>query len=465
MRLIVFTKKVDCQIYLCFEELYKKKNFDYYVFDHLDWNLISPLIDLKEHLLIILDYESFQDEALALVKALKNHNPYLQIIITNAPQDMDRAMQFFQHGVLYYLTSNLDRSCICKLLNEITENVQHNSLSKEDPLHQYIGKSKAIQRIKDLLPTIAETNCNVLIYGETGTGKELLARIIHQLSPRRTGPFVILDCTTLQETIFESEVFGYEKGAFTGATASKKGLVELADKGTLFVDEIGELPLPLQKKFLRFIQEKTFLRVGGTKFLKADVRIIAATNRNLEEEVRKGNFRSDLYFRLNTLILEIPPLRERKEDIPLLLEHFINLKTKEIGRTFKGFSKGFLEHIMKYDWPGNVRELLNLIERAIILAKDGYLTEDLLPSYILSPKDPTIIPEENLSSTEPEQERRPYLSEIEREIILQALIKNNWNQTKTAEHLGLSRKQLINKIKKYGLFKEEYKLRFKNREN
>jgi len=456
MKLVVFTKKEDCSIYICFEELFVKLNIEFYIFDKLDLSFISSTFSNKDNIVAVIDYESFGDEVLSFTRIIKNINPQTKILITNAPQDVDKAMQFFASGVTYYLTTEIDKFCLCKFINELAESYVSSQNMSNDPTNLFVGKSKPIQKIKALLPTIAETNCNILITGETGTGKELLARVIHQLSPRRYGPFITLDCTTLQETIFESEVFGYEKGAFTGAIASKKGLVELADGGTLFIDEIGELPLPLQKKFLRFIQEKTFMRVGGTRLLKADVRLIAATNRNLEEEVKKGNFRSDLYFRLNTLIIEIPPLRERKEDIPLLLEHFIKVKTKEIGRDFKGFSKGFLEAIMNYSWPGNVRELQNLIERALILAKDGYLTEDLLPGYIKKSEEHKLINQKELINHDLTllSNSHKSLNDIEKEVILHALIKNNWNQTKTAQYLGISRKQLINKIKKYGLHKE-----------
>lgn len=459
MKLIVFTKKEDCSVYICFEELFLKLNTEFYIFDQLDISLITPILHSKDNIVAVIDYESFGDEVLNFTQTIKNVNSQTKILITNAPQDVDKAMKFFSSGVTYYLTTKIDKFCLCKFIYELAESYFTPDVTPNDPINLFVGKSKSIQRIKALLPTIAETNCNILITGETGTGKELLARVIHQLSPRKYGPFVTLDCTTLQETIFESEVFGYEKGAFTGATSSKKGLVELADGGTLFIDEIGELPLPLQKKFLRFIQEKTFMRVGGTRLYKADVRLIAATNRNLEDEVKKGTFRADLYFRLNTLIIEIPPLRERKDDIPLLLEHFIKVKSAELGREFKGFSKGFLEAIMNYHWPGNVRELQNLVERALILAKDGYLTEDLLPNYLKSTEkteNKISLTPNNLLETDFDTltNKQTTLLEIEREIILQALIKNKWNQTKTAQYLGLSRKQLINKMKKYGLHKE-----------
>jgi two-component system response regulator HydG/two-component system response regulator AtoC len=459
MRLIVFTKREECQIYLCLEELLQKRKIEFYLFEDLNIEEHKNILLNQDTNLVIIDYESFEERVEDLIKDIKALNPRVYVLIANGPENVELAVRFLREGAYHYLTTELDKDCICKLITEIGRPEEQRKWTIDEPVNRFVGESKSIRRIKSFLPTIAETHCNVLIVGETGTGKELLARIIHQLSPRSKGPFIILDCTTLQETIFESEVFGYEKGAFTGATGSKKGLVELADGGTLFIDEIGELPLPLQKKFLRFIQEKTFMRVGGTKFLKADVRIIAATNRDLEKEVRAGNFRSDLYFRLNTLILEIPPLRERKEDLPLLVEHFVKDKSLELGRDFKGISKGFMEALLRYNWPGNVRELINVIERTLILSPSGFLTEEVLPDNILREENPP----SNKGEVR-EISKAINLREFERDLVLQALEKNNWNQTRAAEYLGISRKQLINKIKKYGLIKEKDNTWLKSRE-
>lgn len=466
MRIFLFTKREDCKVFLCLEDLISTKKVEFYLYEEPKEIELLPHLNQGKSSLIIIDYTSYEEKSLEILKNLKNLVPQAYIVITNAPEDVNLAVTFLKEGAYHYLTQDPEKECLCKLLNEVTLKEKKADLSEFEPLNLFVGKSKAILRIKKILPTIAETHCSVLITGETGTGKELLARIIHQLSPRAKGPFIILDCTTLQETIFESEVFGYEKGAFTGAYTSKKGLVELADGGTLFIDEIGELPLVLQKKFLRFLQEKTFMRVGGTRFYKADARVIAATNRNLEEEVMKGNFRADLYFRLNTLIIEIPPLRERKEDIPLLLDHFIKLKSQELGRPFKGFSKAFFEALMDYDWPGNVRELINVVERALILAPDGYLTENLLPKSLLEKNNKKENTEEKnkISETELQQihSQNFNLKEVEKELILKALKMHNWNQTRTAEYLGISRKQLINKMKKYGLRKEKDKINLKS---
>lgn len=452
MKLIIFTKREDqCKIFFCIEDLIQNIAVEIYIYEKLNDEKIFKQFSTKDYKLVTIDYLSFFEETENLIKKLKELIPDASILVTNAPDNMNLAVKFTKAGASYYFTNELNQECLCNLLSEIIGYNEKKDAKISEVLNLFIGQSQPIKKIKEFLPTIAETHCNVLIYGETGTGKELLARIIHQLSQRKDGPFIVLDCTLLQETIFESEVFGYEKGAFTGAYTSKKGLVELADGGTLFIDEVGELPIALQKKFLRFIQEKTFLRVGGTKFLKSDVRIISATNKNLEDEVKRGNFRADLYFRLNTVVIEIPPLRERKEDIPLLLEHFIRVKSQEVGKVFKGFSKGFLQLLLEYSWPGNVRELINVIERAMILSSDGYLSEDLLSFLNLRREQEAI---ENMESNI-SLAKDLKLKEVERELILKALKINNFNQTKTAEYLGISRKQLINKMKKYGLFKEK----------
>lgn len=440
--IIILTKRdKECKIFLCLERFIQELNVELYIYDKIDDETLSSIVLNKGKKLFVIDYLSYMEETIDIIKRLKNLVFDACLVVTNAPEEVNFAIQYLKEGVSYYFTKELTEECFCNLLNEIVGYKLIPLNERNKVLDLFIGESQAIKKIKEFIPTIAETNCNVLIIGETGTGKECMARIIHELSPRKTGPFIVLDCTLLQETIFESEVFGYEKGAFTGAYTSKKGLVELADGGTLFIDEVGELPLSLQKKFLRFVQEKTFMRVGGTKFLKSDVRIISATNKNLEEEVKKGNFRADLYFRLNTIVIKIPPLRERREDIPLLFEHFINLKSKELDKPFKGFSKGFFQILLDYSWPGNVRELINVIERALVLSPNGYLSEEVL--NFLSVKGAQVNREEVSLESKYEgsyDTKKVKLVELEKEVILNALMKNNFNQTKTAEYLGISRK-------------------------
>ncbi|MFN3568453.1 MAG: sigma-54 interaction domain-containing protein, partial [Caldimicrobium sp.] len=451
--IIILTKRdKECKLFLCLEHFIENLNVGLYVYDNIENETLFSILLNKEKKLIVIDYLSYMEETIDIIKKIRALVKNACLVVTNAPEEVNFAMQYLKEGVSYYFTKELSEECFCNLLNEIMGYKLISLNERNKVLDSFIGESQEIKRIKEYIPTIAETNCNVLIIGETGTGKECLARIIHKLSPRRTGPFIVLDCTLLQETIFESEVFGYEKGAFTGAFATKKGLVELADGGTLFIDEVGELPLSLQKKFLRFVQEKTFMRVGGTKFLKSDARIISATNKNLEEEVKRGNFRADLYFRLNTIVIKIPPLRERKEDIPLLFEHFINIKSKELGKSFKGFSKGFFQILLDYSWPGNVRELINVIERALVLSPDGYLSEEVLNFLSVKGSKASIIKEGFLDDTSRDERfynaKSVKLLDLEREVILDALRKNNFNQTKTAEYLGISRKQWINKMKK-----------------
>lgn len=464
MILILLTKREEnCKIFYCLEDLLDTIDLEFFIFNKIEDEQFYNLLSKGKQKIIVIDYISYTEDTINLISKIKNLDPNCYILIVNAPENVNEAVNYLKEGVNYYLTKELNQECLCNLLKEISGCNERKNSRNIEVLNLFIGESEPVKKIKEFLPTIAETLCNILIIGETGTGKELLARTIHQLSPRSKGPFIVLDCTLLQETIFESEVFGYEKGAFTGAFTSKKGLVELADGGTLFIDEVGELPIFLQKKFLRFIQEKTFLKVGGTKFLKSDVRIIAATNKNLEEEVKKGNFRADLYFRLNTIVIEIPPLRERKEDIPKLIEHFIEVKSKELGKSFKGFSKDFLQLLLEYSWPGNVRELINVIERCLILSPDGYFSENLLTFLNIKPE---VTNKEGVQKEEESFNKKELkLKEIEKDIILKALKIHNFNQTKTAQYLGISRKQLINKMKKYNLFKEKYSMTEIGQEN
>ena len=439
-----------------------------------DNQLLNSLNLDNNQAIFIIDYKSYLDGSYDLIRDLLKHNKKPYIIVINAPNEAELAVKYLKAGAYHYFTEELNYDCLCTIIHEILtkSTLSTNQLVSELDAY-FIGNSSCIKKIKEVIPKIAETNCNVLISGETGTGKELVARLIHKLSPRSRKPFIVIDCTTLQETLFESEVFGYEKGAFTGAISPKKGLIELADGGTLFLDEIGDLNLSIQKKFLRFLQEKSFNRLGGTKLIKVDVRIISATNRNLKEEILSGKFRADLYYRLCTLQIYIPPLRERKEDIPLIVEHYLNIKAKELNKEIKGFTKDFIDKLIKYDWPGNVRELINLIERAIILTEGDIITGDVLNEYIeqtsdklettsqIALKDETVVSIDDKITNQINVVKLT-LHEMEKKLILETLIKNNWNQSRTAKELGISRKQLITKMKKLGLLKERYYSRNEN---
>jgi transcriptional regulator with PAS, ATPase and Fis domain len=298
-----------------------------------------------------------------------------------------------------------------------------------------------MQRVFDLAHTIAKSNSNILILGESGTGKELLARAIHNESLRAPGPFIPVSCVALTETLLESELFGHEKGAFTDAIAQKKGKFELADGGTIFLDEIGDISPKLQLSLLRVLQEREFTRVGGTKPIKVDVRIIAATNRDLKKGVEEGKFRDDLYYRLNVISIELPPLREHKEDVPLLAHHFIEKLNIEMGGKVERISEEALDLLLEYDWPGNVRELENVMERAMVITKGTFIkAEDLH----LSPQVTKIRGTTPLSGDKT-------IKAVEKKHIAKILTENNWNIQKSAEQLGIDRVTLYNKIKKYKL--------------
>ncbi len=301
-----------------------------------------------------------------------------------------------------------------------------------------VGKSPSMLALHKQIVKVAPSRASVLLLGESGTGKTLVAQIIHELSTRAKAPFAKINCASLPENLLESELFGYEKGAFTGATRAKPGRVEEADGGTVFLDEIGELTLPLQAKLLRFIQEKEFERLGSGRTRKVDARVIAATNRDLAASVADGTFREDLFYRLNVFPIQVPPLRERKEDIPHLINHFLEKISQEYGRKV-GISKGAAALFAKYDWPGNVREMENLIERMIIMADDDEIDMSILPAY--------------LSGQNNETEAAPLsrIEEIERKEILTALERNSWNQTRTARELGITLRQIGYRVRKFGL--------------
>lgn len=306
-----------------------------------------------------------------------------------------------------------------------------------------IYQSEAMGNLMKMIDRVAPSNANVLVLGESGTGKELLARAVHEKSARKSRPFVAINCGALRETLLESELFGHEKGSFTGAYTRKIGLAEVANGGTLFLDEIGELSHGIQAKLLRFIQEGEIFRVGGKEPIKVDIRLISATNRELDQEVQKGNFREDLFYRINTIVVNAPPLRRRKEDIPLLIQHFMNQSPQAQYGRMKTISTEAVQLLMKYDWPGNIRELQNVCERLQILSEGHQIEVGDLPDYIKSPEvevdfleyDPNIP-----------------LYEIEKRYILKALGHFSGNKTQAANSLGITIKTLYNKLHEYGEF-------------
>jgi Nif-specific regulatory protein len=311
------------------------------------------------------------------------------------------------------------------------------SVRSDEPI---IGASGALKQVLALVERVAGTNTTVLLLGETGTGKELTARSIHARSPRRKRPFIAINCAALPETLLESELFGHEAGAFTGAAAQKLGRFELADGGTLFLDEIGDISVSTQLKLLRVLQEREFVRVGGTRTIACDVRIIAATNRDLRQAMEKGSFREDLYYRLNVFPIVLPPLRDRREDIPPLIEHFVTQTSKELGRVNPQVARETTERMCAYRWPGNIREMRNVIERAVLLCDSGVVTPEQLPRELAAGAD----------AAAPRGDESALVAQ-EKAMIVQAMRENWWNQSKAARALKISRDNLRYRLKKYGI--------------
>ncbi|MBK3331665.1 sigma-54-dependent Fis family transcriptional regulator [Persephonella atlantica] len=338
-----------------------------------------------------------------------------------------RFIQEFKVGKIFY-----------DLLVEHPEEIEE----KLEDRKEFIGVSNGIKKVFDLIRKYATNDYPVLIVGETGTGKELTARAIHERSKRADKPFVVVNCAAIPENLLESELFGYEKGAFTDAHRRKIGRIEFANGGTLFLDEIGDMPVSMQAKLLRFLEDYTFTRVGGNETLHANVRIIAATNVNLEEAVKKGKFREDLYYRLNVLTINIPPLRERKEDIMVLAKYFLNRYAKETGKDIKGFTPEAEEALLNYSWPGNVRELINVIRKAVVLTENTYISEkelnlrreDVDTAYCLNGHSLNL--KENIEK-------------VERELVRRAFLKTGGNITKMAKLLGISRPKVYTLIEKH----------------
>ena len=313
-----------------------------------------------------------------------------------------------------------------------------------------VGLSPAMQEVYKMVGRVSMTKATVLIQGESGTGKELIAKAIHNNSPRAASPMITVNCGAIPENLLESELFGYERGAFTGAAGRKPGLVELADGGTLFLDEIGELPPSLQVKLLRVLQERTFVRVGGVESISVDVRIIAATNRDLQERIRQGLFREDLYYRLNVVPIYMPPLRERREDIPLLAAHFVAKFGRELGKEPCHLSPAAMEVLRSYHWPGNVRQLENTIERALVIAGGSAILPEHVEAYLQESEQTEASGIGQLLQWE-DRTMRELVQEVEREAIARALQKEKGNRLQTAKRLGISRRALLYKLEMYGL--------------
>jgi DNA-binding NtrC family response regulator len=396
--------------------------------------------------LVVSDLKMPGKSGLDLFRETRNDPAPPQFIFLTAFGRVEEAVAAMKEGAVDFLTKPLsDPDTLIALVNRSVEGQSraraYLALKESEaaglPPEDLIFAGRAMQEVRELVHNVAATTSNVLIYGESGTGKELVARIIHLLSPRNRGGFIPLNCAAIPENLLESELFGHEKGAFTGAVQARQGKFELARGGTIFLDEIGEMPQSLQTKLLRVLQERVFERVGGNREIKADVRVIAATNRDLKIEVSERRFREDLYYRLNVFPLHLPPLRERDDAVPLLADYFVDRFSMQFGKRLKGIEEGVREAMRDYPWPGNVRELQNVIERAVILATDHIRRENL--------------PAELRNGNRAPQQSRDILKSTEREIIVKALHKHGGNRRLAAEELGISRRTLQYKLKEYGL--------------
>jgi DNA-binding NtrC family response regulator len=412
--------------------------------------------------LVICDMKMPQMDGIELLKRLRKIHPDLNVIIMTAFGTIETAVKAMREGAFDYVMKPFSKE---ELLITIQRAIKNQELMREnvylreelgllDDSVRLVGESEAIQNIHRLIAKVAQDDkATVLLQGETGTGKDLIARAIHQRSPRQKAAFIVVNCAAVPEGLMESEFFGHEKGAFTGAMLAKPGRFELADRGTLFLDEVAELDTNVQGKLLRVLQTKEFERVGGTRTHRVNVRVIAATNKNLQDGVRAGRFREDLFYRLNVVPITIPPLRERKEDIPLLIEFFLK-KFQAEGKRKVQISPEALEALMKYNYPGNVRELENLLERAIILSDGKVITSREVHLYPLdspSSSSASVTAEGGTTTSSLREVSRHAAEEAERVLLMETLLKTNWNRVKAARALGVDYKTLRLKIRQYGL--------------
>ncbi|OQY20495.1 MAG: Fis family transcriptional regulator [Desulfobacteraceae bacterium 4572_35.1] len=402
--------------------------------------------------LVLLDIWMPGMDGIDTLKKLRSIYQDLQIIMMSGHATIETAVTATKLGAYDFIEKplSLDKLLLCiqnglKVHDLVEENKSLKAKISRD--YEIIGDSPVIRELKQQINIAAPTSGWVLITGENGTGKELVAHAIHRLSKRSNKPFIEVNCAAIPEDLIESELFGHEKGAFTGATNKRKGKFDLANEGTLFLDEIGDMSLKTQAKILRILQEHKFERVGGQKTIEVDVRVIAATNKSLEEEIQNGNFREDLFYRLNVLPFQVPPLRKRKEDIPTLSEHFLKSYCEKENTESKIFDPSALEIMQHYHWPGNVRELKNLIERLVIMTPGNVITEKSLPAEMrnLKEKDFTICTSNTTDNYKEAKE------EFEREFIRNKLAENDWNVSKTAEAISIERSNLHRKIKNYGI--------------
>ena len=432
------------------EHILRKEGYD--VMSAANGEKAFSLLEKQDFDLVLTDLKMKQVDGLQVLDKVRETQPHTEIIMITAYATVDSAVEAMRRGAYHYLPKPYKIELVRKIVREalLKRRLYRENLDLKQTLAEMrqkdrpllVGASDAMRKVNQLLAQVAPTDSSVLIIGETGSGKELAARTIHLLSRRKEKNFVAFNCGAFTEDLLANELFGHEKDAFTGANSQKAGLIETADHGTVFLDEIGDMPLNMQVKLLRVIEEKEVLRVGGSTPIPVDVRFLAATARDLKQDSQNGSFRADLYFRLNVVTVNLPPLAERGDDIPLLAKHFLIQKSSQSGNQIKDIDPEAMEILRQYSWPGNVRELENVIERAVVLARDEYVRPQDLPEDLL---------ELSVQTFRRPDGAMPTLEEQEINYIRWVLDKSGWNRTKAAEVLGIDRASLWRKMKRFGI--------------
>ena len=453
-RILVVDDEVNMQVVL--RAMLKKEGYE--VRTALDGREALKVLADDAIDVVVTDLKMPNLDGMGLLERVAAEYPTVPVIMITAHGTVATAVDALKKGAFDYITKPFEQD---ELKNVVLKAIKTRRLSDEefvagaDDIDRYgiVGGSEPIQEIFETIKRVAPTTTTILISGETGTGKELIANAIHVNSPRKDNPFIKINCAAIVETLMESELFGYEKGAFTGAVVTKPGRFELAHKGTLFLDEVGELSKEMQVKLLRVIQEQTFERVGGLRTIKVDVRLITATNRNLFQDVKEGRFREDLFYRLNVLPIQLPALRERRDDIPVLISYFVDRFRKKLGREIQGLEEDVLDLFVNYDWPGNIREMENLLERLVLMARGQTIAMADVPEEIRQAVyEQSLLPPEKKPSQFKEF-IRSHTEEAERQLLARCLEECDGNVTRAAQRLGLSRKGLQLKMIKYNLRK------------
>jgi len=422
------------------------------------------LLQQRKYDLIITDLKMPGMSGIEVLKGVRTLQPYIPVILITGYASIDTAVEAMKNGASDYIakpfTPDLLQEKVINALSQRSMPLDEICLEKEVSLHhgfhQFIGDSKEMQKVYRRIMHVSATNSTVLITGESGTGKELAARAIHENSPRKDKPFVAVDCSSLSENLLESELFGHVKGSFTGAIQNKTGLFKIADGGTLFLDEVSNISLSTQAKLLRTLQERKISPIGGTQLVPIDIHLVAATNKNLRTMANEGTFREDLFFRLNIIPIDLPPLRDRKQDIPLLIRHFLSKYTTEIGKQITGMAPDVMSFLKNYSYPGNVRELENMIERAVVLAEGEIIRNEDLELWQSNDNQPETKIERIPMNAEELKEMKRHIRDhaiesLESVFVRNALERNNWNVTRAAEETGILRPNFQGMMKKLGI--------------